>query len=46
MDSSEREPIYVFKVDDAYLFTHYFARTDVFSEPSFSLVVLPSAVGK
>ena len=32
MDSSEREPIYVFKIDDAYLFTHYFARTDVFSE--------------
>ena len=32
MVSSEREPIYVFKVDDAYLFTHYFARADVFSE--------------
>jgi hypothetical protein len=32
MDSSEREPIYVFRVDESYLFTHYFARTDIFSE--------------
>lgn len=32
MDSSDREPIYVFQVDDSYLFSHYFARTDIFSE--------------
>ena len=32
MDSSDREPIYVFRVDDAYMFWHYFARTDMFSE--------------
>ena len=32
MDSSEREPIYVFNVEESYLFTHYFARTDIFSE--------------
>lgn len=32
MDSSEREPIYVFYVDESYMFTHYFARTDIFSE--------------
>jgi len=29
---SEREPIYVFKIGDEYLFTHYFQRTDIFSE--------------
>jgi len=32
MDSSEREPIYVFNIEESYLFTHYFARTDIFSE--------------
>lgn len=32
MDSSERDPIYVFKIDESYLFSHYFARTDIFSE--------------
>lgn len=32
MDPSDREPIYVFKVDDSYLFSHYFARRDIFSE--------------
>lgn len=31
-DSFEREPIYVFKLDEYYLFTHYFSRTDTFSE--------------
>lgn len=35
MDSSDREPIYVFKIDESYLFTHYFARTDIFSELQF-----------
>lgn len=28
----EREPIYVFQIDDKYLFSHYFHRTDIFSE--------------
>ena len=32
MDSSEREPIYVFKVDDDYMFRCYIARTNMFSE--------------
>ena len=32
MDSSDREPIYVFNIDESYLFSHYFARTDIFSE--------------
>jgi methyltransferase-like protein len=34
MSGSERsrEPIYVFEVDGEYLFTHYFQRTDIFSE--------------
>jgi len=35
MDSSDREPIYVFNIDESYLFTHYFARTDIFSELQF-----------
>lgn len=28
----EREPIYVFLIGDEYLFSHYFQRTDIFSE--------------
>ena len=32
MSTSDREPIYVFNIDVSYLFTHYFARTDIFSE--------------
>lgn len=32
MDSSEREPVYVFNIDESYLFTHYFVRRDIFSE--------------
>lgn len=28
----EREPIYVFQIGDEYLFSHYFRRTDIFSE--------------
>lgn len=35
MDSSDREPIYVFNIDESYFFTHYFARTDIFSELQF-----------
>jgi len=31
MDSSERKPIYIFKIDESYLFSHYFAWTDLFS---------------
>ncbi len=29
-----REPIYVFKIDGEYLFSHYFHQTDIFSELS------------
>jgi methyltransferase-like protein len=34
MEDSERsrEPIYVFKIDDEYLFSYYFHRSDIFSE--------------
>lgn len=28
----DREPIHVFQIDDSYLFKHYFARNDLFSE--------------
>lgn len=28
----DKEPIYVFELDDTYLFKHYFERTDIFSE--------------
>lgn len=27
-----RDPIYVFKIDSEYLFSHYFRRSDIFSE--------------
>lgn len=29
---TDKEPIYVFELEDTYLFKHYFERTDIFSE--------------
>ena len=31
---TEREPIYVFEIDGKHLFSHYFHRSDIFSELS------------
>lgn len=34
VDETDKEPIYVFELEDTYLFRHYFAREDIFAELS------------